>query len=475
MPKRIPPLDHRGIKSALDAFTEGQKRTERLSDGDVRGLILFFERFPSGEVSASWKVRRRAGGKEIDRYLSLPPYPKTSLKQARIIAREYLDKLRAGIDPAEEKRKEREAEKRLEEQRQRDAYTFGKAATKWMDTSRTADLWKNNVAGERKAESYLRRCILPVVGDIPINELNWRHVFDVMMFQDIYRDHREDAKKCRAIINQVCIAAHTDGKRDSDDSPARVVGALKAKLDLVVPHKKEKAHQPRVEPDDVPEFFAQLRKVEGLSARMLEFTILTASRPGMVHKSKHKDPITGKEFIASARWKDIDLDAGIWMVSSVVMKVKKEDFPVFLSSYAVALLRSLPRIEGSPWVFSLDARRPLSAGAMTSVIKRMNQARVADGLKEWIDERESRKAGRPVTVTPHGTARSSFRTWLTTDKHKNYQRFNSDAAELCLAHEVSDQYGGSYYRPDLSDARRECMEAWGRYCVTGLYPDESER
>lgn len=473
MPKRIPPLDDRKIKSAITAFTEGQKRTDRLSDGDVRGLNLFLERFPSGEVSASWKVRRRADGKEIDRYLSVPPYPKTGLKKARNIARAYLDKLRAGIDPAEEKRKEREEKERLEEQRQRDAYTFGKAAAKWMETSREADLWKNNVAGERKADSYLRRCILPVIGDVPVNELNWRHVFDVMMFQDIYKDHNEDAKKCRAIINQVCIAAHTDGNRDSEDGPARLVGPLKAKLDLVVPHKKEKAHQPRVEPDDVPEFFAQLREVEGLSARMLEFTILTAARPGMVHKSTHKDPITGKEFIASARWKDIDLDAGVWEVSPIIMKMKGRDpFVVYLSSYAVSLLKSLPRIEGSPWVFSPDGRRPLSAGAMTSVIKRMNQARAAAGLNEWIDDKESRKAGQPVRVTPHGTARSSFRTWLTTDKHKNYQRFNHEAAELCLAHFVGDDYGGGYNRPDLADARRECMEAWGRYCVTGLYPDE---
>lgn len=473
MAKTAVPLTDRTIKTTLDAFTKGTRRYLRLSDGDTRGLNLFFERFPSGKVSASWKVRLRAAGVEIDRYLPLPPYPHTSLKQARGAAREYLEKLRAGVDPIEEARKDRARKAELEEKRRRDAYTFKVAAERWMDMSRKADRWKNDAAGERKAESYLRRCILPVVGDIPINDFNWTHVFDVMVFDDLYKDHGDDARKCRNIINRICVAANTDGVREAEDEPARLVGPLKAKLDLIAPHKKDQGHRARVEPDDIPEFFAQLRAREGLAARMLEFTILTASRPGMVHKSKHKDPITNVQFVAAARWEDIDLDAGTWEVSPIVMKVKgREPFTVFLSSYVVSLLKALPRFEGCPWVFSLDGRNPLGEAAMTSVIKAMNKARAADGLKEWIDEKESRKAGCPVRVTPHGTARSSFRTWLTTDKHKNYQRFNREAAELCLSHFVGDAYGGGYNRPDLVDARRECMEAWGRYCVTGLYPDE---
>lgn len=417
--------------------------------------------------------RATVDGRAYERSLYSLTYPECGIKEARDRAREYLDALRAGVDPLEEKVRIQREEDEAKREAARGAYTFKDAASDWMAMCRKADRWLNDSQGERKAAGYLRRCILPVVGEVPINEFQWTHVYDVMMTGDLYKEHPGDAKKCRTIINAVCAAANANGHREANDEPARLIGALKAKLDLVVPHKKEKGHKARVEPDEIPEFFSQIGDFSGMSARMLEFCILTASRPGMVQQSNHKDPVTRIPFIAAARWEDIDLDAGTWTVSPIVMKVKgREAFTVFLSSYAVELLRALPRFEGCPWVFTRNGVKPIGPGAMAGVIDSMNAKRRAAGLHEWIDETESRRVGRPVNASPHGTARSSFRTWLTTDKHKNYQRFNLEAAELCLAHFVGDDYGGGYNRPDLADARRECMEAWGRYCVTGLYPDE---
>lgn len=472
MPKLAAALTPKSLKGAIDRFEKSGAQKKRVADGGCTGLELLLKRTDDG-ISKRWTFRATVEGRAYDRSLYGLTYPECGIKAARDRAREYLDALRAGVDPLEEKARIQREEAEAKREAARSAYTFGNAASDWMEVARRADRWLNNSQGERKVEGYLRRSILPVVGEVPINDFQWTHVYDVMMTGDLYKEHSEDAKKCRTIINAVCTAAHTNGFREVNDEPARLIGALKAKLDLVVPHKKAKGHEPRVEPDEIPEFFSQIGDFSGMSARMLEFCILTASRPGMVQKSTHKDPLTRLPFVAAAQWKDIDLEAGTWTVSPIVMKMKgREPFTVFLSSYAVKLLRALPRFEGCPWVFTRNGVNPIGPGAMAGVIDSMNAKRRAAGLHEWIDETQSRRVGRPVNASPHGTARSSFRTWLTTDKHKNYQRFNREAAELCLAHFVGDDYGGGYNRPDLVDARRECMEAWGRYCVTGLYPDE---
>ena len=468
MPKVSVTLTDKSIKNALRAFKQSTSRKKRLCDGGCKGLNLILLKTNSG-TSVRWEVR----GLGVERSLYGLTYPDCGINEARNKAREYFASLRSGIDPLIEKERIKQEQAEQTQEAIKQAYTFGKASHDWFEMVRKADKWINDAGGEKKAEINLRCHIIPVVGDVPINEFTWRHVYDVMMHNDLYRRKSEQAKKCRAIINQVCLYAHTHGYRDAEEEPARLIGALKAKLDLVVPVKKEKGHEPRVEPDDIPEFFAQIDEFEGVGAKMLKFCILTASRPGMVQKAKHTNPITKTSFVTAVRWEDIDLDAGTWTVSPIVMKMKgREEFVVHLSSYAIAFLRSIPRFEGCPWVFTRDGRNPIGAGAMARVIDSMNAKRRARGLREWIDEKESKRLGRPINASPHGTARSSFRTWLTTDKHKNYQRFNLEAIELCLAHFVGDEYGGGYNRPDLSDSRRECMEAWGRYCTTGLYPDE---
>jgi integrase len=50
----------------------------------------------------------------------------------------------------------------------------------------------------------------------------------------------------------------------------------------------------------------------------------------------------------SARWDEIDLDLGEWRLSETKSNAAQT---VYLAPAVVELLRSLPRIEGSPWVF----------------------------------------------------------------------------------------------------------------------------
>lgn len=254
MPKLAAALTPKSLKGAIDRFEKSSSQKKRIADGGCTGLELLLKRTDDG-ISKRWTFRATVEGRAYDRSLYGLTYPECGIKAARDRAREYLDALRAGVDPLEEKARIQREEAEAKREAARSAYTFGNAASDWMEVARRADRWLNNSQGERKVEGYLRRSILPVVGEVPINDFQWTHVYDVMMTGDLYKEHSEDAKKCRTIINAVCTAAHTNGFREANDVPARLIGALKAKLDLVVPNKKAKGHEGRVEPDEIPEFF----------------------------------------------------------------------------------------------------------------------------------------------------------------------------------------------------------------------------
>ena len=144
------------------------------------------------------------------------------------------------------------------------------------------------------------------------------------------------------------------------DNPARWRGNLD-KL-LPAPEKVKKTeHHPAVPIADVGAFMARLRQSEGIAARALEFTILTAARSGETR---------------GATWAEIDLSTATWVVPADRMKAKREH-RVPLSDAALALLNGLPRLEGTDLVFpsptsTAERALPLSDMALTAVMRRMN-------------------------------------------------------------------------------------------------------
>jgi integrase len=169
------------------------------------------------------------------------------------------------------------------------------------------------------------------------------------------------------------------------------------------------------------DFMAALRRAEGIGARALEFTILTAARSGEVR---------------GATWSEIDLEAGLWVVPAQRMKAKREHRKP-LSKAAVHLLRSLPLIAGTDYVFSAPRKGMISDATMGAVLVRMG-----------------------VSAVPHGF-RSTFRDWAA--ECTNYP---NEMAEMALAHTVSDKVEAAYRRGDLFLKRVKMMEDWSKFCGT---------
>ena len=94
-------------------------------------------------------------------------------------------------------------------------------------------------------------------------------------------------------------------------------------------------------PNQLYGFMQALRDVDGTAARCLEFVVLTACRSGEARL---------------ATWPEIDLKTKTWSIPGSRMKSGRPH-SVPLSDEAVALLKALPRLEGTEFVRSPARRR----------------------------------------------------------------------------------------------------------------------
>jgi integrase len=202
----------------------------------------------------------------------------------------------------------------------------------------------------------------------------------------------------------------------------RIVQWVKDGKPLPGTGKNGKKHHDALPWQELPQFMSELRERQGVSARALEFTILTAARTGET---------------IGATWDEIDLDAKTWTVSAERMKAEREH-RVPLSAPVVEILRNLHREDGNPFVF-IGARSGvgLSNMAMLELLRGMRSA-----------------------VTVHGF-RSTFKDWCSEATHTPNM-----VSEAALAHVVADRTEAAYRRGTMFAKRAKLMTEWARYCAS---------
>ncbi|MCU0965736.1 MAG: integrase arm-type DNA-binding domain-containing protein [Burkholderiaceae bacterium] len=358
--------------------------------GEVSGLCLQVK--PTG--ARSWILRTVVGGRRSE--IGLGGFPTVTLAAARELAREHLLEIRKGADPVAT---------RLQKRR-RSMWTAYIATHKaqWKN-AKHIDQWTNT----------LTTYAYPVFGH--------RHVADVTkgdvlaVIEPLWLTKNETAVRLRGRIEAVLGYAMQREYRPEGVNPAALSGLALPKASKVAPIE----HHAALPIDAMYSFMQQLRKVDGMGSKALQFVAYTAARSGEVR---------------GATWQEIDLDAAVWTIPKERMKAGKEH-RVPLSPEAVAVLKSLPRFEGTDLVFTGRTKGPLSDMALTAVMRRMK-----------------------VDAVPHGL-RSSFRDWVG-----DRTATPNEVAELCLAHAVGNQTEAAYRRGDMLDRRREVMELWARFIDT---------
>ena len=376
----------------------------KYEDGSGLRLVV------SKALSRRWVLRYTIYGKR--REMGLGSYPMVSLAQARDDSLEYRRLAKSGIDPIHNRRQERQR-----------IPTFTSCAAALIRSKRHS--WKNRKHG-RQWVATLKTYARPKFGHKPIDQINTDDVLSALT--PIWQSKTETASRVRSRIENVLDYA-TAKKYRAGPNPAQWRGHL----DKLLPSPKtisNVVHHPALPYTDLPDFYRSISESTSLSAVALRFTILTAARTGEV---------------LAAQWSEIDLTARVWTVPPERMKAKREH-RVPLSDEAVLLLRTLPKLNDSPYLFGSVEGKPLSSMAMLQFMRKRGY-----GLD-----------GKNGNAVPHGF-RSTFRDWASEESG-----FNRETAEMALAHTIENKVEAAYRRGDLFEKRRQMMQAWSKFAVGNL-------
>jgi integrase len=364
---------------------------------DGRGLYLQCSAAADGSICRSWVYRYAAA--RHSRYLGLGPLADVTLAEAREKALASRKLRLDGVDPIEHKRARLTAT-RLDAAK---AMTFAACVDAYLQTHEAA--WRNATHRHQWRMTLTEYC--KPIANLPVKDINTDMVLRVLT--PLWTTRTETAKRLRGRIERVLSWAKGRGLRDGEN-PARWSGHL----DEMLPSPAKIAaarHHPALPFAALPEFMAELRSRDSLSARALEFTILSTARTSEV---------------IGAEWSEIDLEAKVWTVPASRMKAGKEH-KVPLTDRAAAILREVPR-----------------HGARIFFLSNMAMLELLRGMRPGL--------------TVHGF-RSCFMDWC--HECTNHPKVVIDMA---LAHKVGDKVEAAYRRGDLLTKRAKLMAEWGRYC-----------
>jgi len=356
------------------------------------------------EGGASWVYRYMLNGRA--REMGLGPLALFGLQEARAKAQDARRLRHEGVDPIEHRRTAR-AQQQLDAAK---AVTFQQCAERYIASHRAG--WRHAKHVEQW-ESSLQRLAFPVIGALPVQAINTALVMNVI--EAIWDEKPETASRVRGRIESILDWAKARGYR-TGENPARWKGHLK---NLLPPRSKVRMveHYAAMPYDQLPALMVELRVQDGIDARALEFTILTAARVSEA---------------VGARWSEISGD--VWTIPAERMKGGKPH-RVPLSRRAMDLLKALPR-NGDLIFPGPKLGRALNINAPRKLLIDM---------------------GHSVTV--HGF-RSSFRDWVA-----ERTSYPNHVAEAALAHAVADKVEKAYRRTDLFEKRRRLMADWAAWCL----------
>jgi integrase len=421
-----------GIRKPQKALTARFVETVSEPGKHFDGHGLFLRVQSNG--AKQWVQRITIRGKRCELGLGSPPA--IPLATARQIALANRGKAMLGGDPLAEKREAA------------GAMTFASAVDAYL--AKKLDTFRSE---KHKAQwrSTLDKYAKPVLGDKLVSDICMQDVQRVL--EPIWQNKTETASRLRGRVESILSWATAAGHRQGDN-PARWKGNL-AEM-LAMPSKVAKSgNQPALTLDDVPRWWRELADREGMAAQALQFLTLCAARSGEVRGMTWDEVSFGvrdKTDMPDMSTATIATSA-TWTIPASRMKAGREH-RVPLTRDAVTLLRSLPRMDGSPYVFFAARGGMLSDMSVSAVMRRMQEAEVNAGRDGFLDARNKRAA------VPHGL-RSTFRQWAAE------QGFDRDMAEMALAHDVGNAVERAYQRSDMLERRRAMMATWAEFLRGG--------
>jgi len=377
------------------------------SDGG--GLYLKVQKSKDpNQPNKSWIFRWGTDGKNT---LGLGSLRHVTLSEARELAAKNHRLTKQGINPKTER-----DQLRAETDAASKVISFEEAYLLFIESQKAS--WTNKKHLQQWTNT-LEQYAKPVIGSTPCSAVTVNQIASIL--EPIWTEKHETATRIRQRIEKVLDWTTVKGYR-TGDNPAK----LKGNLEHILPKFERLANHFNAMPYvDVPSMFSSIGASPVLSAKALLFCVLTGTRTTEAR---------------GATWDEIDLENQLWIIPKQRMKKKKEH-RIPLSDQATEILKTISKVEGSPYVFNGQSRTkkhaPLSNMAMLNY------------LQETLNHPK---------FTVHGF-RSSFRDWAgeTTD----HQR---EVIEQALAHQLKDQAEAAYQRGDYMEKRKLLMNDWADYC-----------
>lgn len=338
------------------------------------------------------------------REMGLGSVDTVELKEARNLRDAARKLVAAGKDPVEERRLSKVAPLAVPK--------FGDFA-KEIVAGLTLKNAKHRDQWERTLTDYQ-----PNLQAMPVDEITTQDILSAL--RPHWTKIPETAERIRGRTERVLDAARAAGHISGPwENPAR----WKGHLALLLPRPERTVkHHAALPYGDLAAFMRSIRARPSISARALEFLILTAARTDEIRFST---------------WAEIEGD--VWTVPADRMKAGRVH-RVPLTPAALAVLAKVtppPGAARSNWIFpGKNLKNALSNMSMDKIL---------------------RLEGTDATV--HGF-RSCFKDWA-----EDCTNFANGTIEAALAHQVGDETERAYRRGDALDKRRKLMEAWAGYCA----------
>lgn len=338
----------------------------------------------SAETQAEAEARRRGRG--------------FTLAEARDERAKARALVKQGINPAQNRQLER-VKRQLE-----NATTFEAVAKEWLSLRDWEEITK------KRRLDMLTRVVFPKIGSLPIRDVTPVHVLDVM---------NTSAKR-----NGLSVAA--EAKRTMSGIFELAVSTLRADSDPVYTVRKalpaNKTQHKR--PLNSNEIGQLLRDVAGHGGRHETSTAfrlmwLTLCRPSEA---------------VEAQWAEFDLDAAIWTIPALRMKMRKAHV-IPLPTQAINMLRALHGLTGRHlhlFPHRDDRTRPMVAASFRQMLNVL---------------------GWSTKYSPHATR-------TTGSTRLNELGFPSDWIERQLAHAEPNNVRRTYNQAQYLADRSKMMQQW---------------
>lgn len=407
---------------------KGAEKPYKVTDGE--GLFILVA--PSG--SRSWRLKYRFAGKE--KLLTIGRYPDVTISAARGSRDEAKACLRAGRDPAMEKRKAAALARHDADN------SFEAVARAWFDVNRPrwTTVHAGNVIGSLETD------VFPALGSVPIREITPALVLSTLRPIEA-RGAIETAKRIRQRMSMVFVYAIASGLGEAD--PAAIVkGALRP--------LPKKGRQPAL--TDLADLRTMLADVEAQNAGPVvklahRFQALTSVRPGEAWGAQWTE-FEGIDWNAEAHGPH----RALWRIPAERMKLRLDkkdevahDHLVPLSEPAVDILRTIRALTGrAPYVFPNDrsSHRPVSENAVGYLINR---------------------AGYHGRHVPHGW-RAAFSTVMNEWATEHGRVGDRQVIDAMLAHVPKEKIEAAYNRAGHHARRRELSAIWAALLLDGAKP-----